>query len=179
MQEALLERPVAGDHLPYYDQYIRLVPDGDVVEILVSQIDETAAFLAPLTAEQAQWRPAPGEWNAVEIVGHLADTERVFSYRALRIARADPTPLSGVDFEQYVAAADFAGRSLADVLEEFVAVRRATVAFFRSLDRAAWGRKGVADGNGISVRSIAYILAGHELHHLADLRRYHGTGGAR
>jgi hypothetical protein len=179
MNHVVLGRPEAGDHLPYYDQYIRLVPEGDVIALLASQIEETAAFLAPLTAEQAQWRPAPGEWNAVEIVGHLADTERVFSDRARRIARADPTPLSGVDFEQYVASADFARRPLADVAEEFVAVRRATVAFFRSLDHVAWGRKGVADGNGISVRSIAFILAGHELHHLADLRRYHGAGGVR
>jgi hypothetical protein len=179
MNHVVLGRPEVGDHLPYYDQYIRRVPEGDVVALLASQIEETATFLAPLTAEQAQWRPAPGEWNTVEIVGHLADTERVFSYRALRIARADPTPISGIDFEQYVASADFARRPLADVAEEFVAVRRATVAFFRSLDQAAWGRKGVADGNGINVRSIAFILVGHELHHLADLRRYHGAAEAR
>jgi hypothetical protein len=179
MQQTYPGRPAAGDHLPYYDQYIRLVPDGDIVALLASQIEETVAFLAPLTAEQARWRPAPGEWNTVEIIWHLADTERVFSYRALRIARADPTPLSGVDFEQYVPAADFSQRSLADVLEEFVAVRRATIALFHSLDGAAWGRKGLADGNGIAMRSIAYILAGHEIHHLADIRRYHGTGETR
>ena len=166
-------RPPTGEHSPYYGRYIALVPDGDLVATLVRQGEETATLLASLTERQARYRPAPGEWETVEIVGHLADTERVLAYRALRIARRDPTPLEGVgDFDAYVAAAAFDGRTLADVAAEFAAVRQASLALFRSLDPAAWARVGVADGERVSVRALGYIVAGHELHHLADLRRY-------
>ena len=117
-----------GEYLPYYEPYIRRVPDGDIVTIFERQIAETAAFFAPFSPEQARWRPAPKEWSVIEIVGHLADSERIFSYRALRIARNDPTPLPGADLEAYVPAADFESRSLADVVGDYVAVRHATVA---------------------------------------------------
>jgi len=164
-------RPADGEYLPYYDPYIRRVPDGDIVDILDHQIGETAAFFAPFSTEQARWRPAPKEWSVIEIVGHLADSERIFSYRALRIARNDPTPLPGADLEAYVPAAGFESRTLADVVGEYVVVRHATVALLRSLDAAAWTRRGTADGNPISVRALAYILAGHETHHVEELRK--------
>ncbi len=170
-------RPAAGESSPYYAQYIRLVPDGDIVEILDRQIDGTVATLSSFTAEQAEWRPSPGEWNAVEIVGHLADTERVFAYRALGFARNDPTPLPGIDPDVFMAGANFADRTLPDVVAEYVAVRRATMAFLRSLNAEAWTRVGVADGNPISVRALAYIAAGHELHHAKDFPRHRAMGG--
>jgi hypothetical protein len=167
-------RPTADEHIPYHGQYIALVPDGDLMAMLAEQIGETAALLASFSPTQAQRRRAPGEWNAIEIVGHLADTERVLTYRALRIARADPAPIEGVeDFASYVSAGDFAGRRLEDVAAEFAAVRHATLMLFRSLDAVAWGRVGMVEGNPISVRAIGYLVAGHELHHLPDLRRYH------
>jgi hypothetical protein len=164
-------RPAEGEYLPYYEPYIRRVPDGDIVAIFERQIAETAAFFAPFSPEQARWRPAPKEWSVIEIVGHLADCERIFSYRALRIARNDPTPLPGADLEAYVAAANFESRPLADVVADYVAVRHATVALWRGLDAAAWTRRGTADGNAISVRALAYILAGHETHHVEELRQ--------
>lgn len=164
-------RPTDGEYLPYYEPYIRRVPDGDIGEIFERQIAETAAFFAPFSAEQAWWRPAPKEWSVIEIVGHLADSERIFSYRALRIARNDPTPLPGADLEAYVPAAGFESRRLADVVGEYEAVRRATIALLRGLDAAAWTRMGTADGNAISVRALAYILAGHETHHVEELRK--------
>jgi hypothetical protein len=164
-------RPPADEHSAYYGRYIALVPPGDLATLLARQAEETAAFLAAFPEEQVRQRPAPGEWNAIEIVGHLADTERVLVYRALRIARGDTTPLEGVDdFAAYVAAANFGGRALADVAAEFAAVRQATLALFRSLDAAAWTRTGSADGARTSVRALGYIVAGHELHHLPDLR---------
>jgi len=169
-------RPDAREYVPYYDTYIRLVPDGDIIEILDRQIDETVAFLSSFTAEQAQWRPGLDEWNTVQIVGHLADTERVFAYRALSFARNDPAPLPGMDPDGFMAGANFADRSLADVVAEFVAIRRASVALVRSLDAAAWTRSGVADGNPISVRALAYIMAGHELHHARDFPRHRAMG---
>ncbi len=166
-------RPLADEHTPYYGRYIALVPDGDLVPMLTRQGEETAVLLASLTLAQARFRPAPGEWNTIEIVGHLADTERVLVYRALRIARADPTPLEGVDdFAPYVAAAGLDQRPLADVAAELMAVRQASLSLFRSFDSAAWGRVGIADGTPVSVRALGYIVAGHELHHLEDIRRY-------
>jgi hypothetical protein len=168
-------RPLADEHTPYYGRYIALVPDGDLVAMLARQGEEMAALLASFTPEQARHRHTPGEWNTIEIVGHLADTERVLSYRALRIARADPKPLEGVDdFAPYVPTAGFDQRPLADVGAEFATVRQASLSLFRSLDAAAWGRVGIADGSPVSVRALGYIVAGHELHHLQDIRRYRG-----
>jgi hypothetical protein len=167
-------RPDTDECLPYYVQYIKLVPDGHVVKLLERQIAESAAFLAAFTPDQALRREAPGEWNAVEIVGHLADTERVFEYRALRIARADPVMWTQVEFPGYAAAANFQARPLGDVVAEYTAVRAAFVAFLRGLDAAAWQRRAPADWTLRSVRVIAYTMAGHELHHLASIRRQHG-----
>jgi hypothetical protein len=167
-------RPDADECLPYYFQYIDLVPAGHVVRLLESQIAESAAFLNGFTPEQALRREAPGEWNMVEIVGHLADTERVFGYRALRIARADPVMWTAVEFPDYAAAANFQARPLGDVVAEYAAVRAAFVAFLRGLDGAAWERRAPPDWTLRSVRAVAYAMAGHERHHLADIRRQQG-----
>ena|SRR5256885_4600147 len=126
-----------------------------------------------LTPEQALWREAPGEWNVVEIVGHLADTERVFEYRALHIARADAARWTNVEFGDYAKAANFQERPLGDVVAEYAAVRAAFVALLRGLDAAAWERRAPADWTLRSVRATAYAMAGHELHHLASIRRQH------
>ena len=118
-------RPLAEEHTPYYGRYIALVPDGDLVSMLARQGEETKSLLTSCSPTQARFRPAPDEWNTVEIVGHLADTERVLVYRALRIARADPTPLAGVDdFGPYMPIAAFDQRPLADVAAEFETVTR-------------------------------------------------------
>ena len=167
-------RPDTDECQPYYFQYIALVPDGHVVKRLERQITESAAFLAAFTPEQALRREAPGEWNTVEIVGHLVDTERVFEYRALRIARADPVMWTKVEFPSYAAAANFQARPLGDVVAEYAAVRAAFVAFLHGLDAAAWERRAPADWTLRSVRTIAYTMAGHEQHHLASIRRQHG-----
>ena len=168
-------RPDADECEPYYFTYIDLVSDGHVLKLLERQVAGSAAFLAAFTPEQALRREAPGEWNVVEIVGHLADTERVFSYRALRIARADPVMWSKVEFGDYAAVANIQERPLGDVVAEYAAVRAAFVAFLRGLDAAAWKRRAPEGWTLRSVRAIAYCMAGHELHHLASIRRQHGT----
>ena len=168
--------PTFDEYLDYYDNYIRLVPEGAITTILEEQVAGTVATLASFSAAQAQWRPAPGEWNATEIVGHLADTERAFAYRALTFARNDPGPLPGIDPDGFMVDAGFASRSLADVVEEFVAVRRASIALFRSLDEAAWFRQGVASGSTMSVRALAYVIAGHEIHHARDFPKHRAMG---
>ncbi len=130
-------RPELDEHLPYYSQYINLVPDGNLVDLLAHQFDATHTLLAALTPQQANFRPKPDDWNIVEVVGHLADTERVFAYRALRIGRNDPTSLPSFDQDLFVANANFASRPLANLLDEFAAVRAATLAFLRTLDGEA------------------------------------------
>jgi hypothetical protein len=165
-------RPQSGEFLDYYGQYINLVPEGEISDILERQIDQTVETLSGFSDEQAAWRPAPGEWNVKEIVGHLVDMERVFTYRALSFARNSPGALPGVDPDEFMVDAGFARRSLDDVVAEFVAVRQATLALFRSLDEAAWLRRGIASDNEVSVRALAYITAGHELHHALDFPKH-------
>ena len=139
--DSLMGRPETDECQPYYFQYIGLVPDGHIVERLGRQIGESAEYLAGFTPERARWREAAGEWNVVEIVGHLADTERVFGYRALRVARADPTMWTAVEFGDYAANANYQARPLGEVVAEYAAVRAAFVAFLRGLDAAAWQRR--------------------------------------
>lgn len=164
-------RPETGEYLPYFGQYIDRVPEGAIIEQLTSQLDTTCRLLAPLSIEQVSYRPKPEDWNILEVLGHITDGERVFAYRALRIARNDPTPLASFDQDLFVANADFASRSLANLLDEYAAVRRATLALFRSLSPAAWLRIGTASDHPMSVRALAYISAGHELHHIADFHQ--------
>ncbi len=173
----LSDRPQTGEFDPYYANYIRRVPDGDVASLLEGQIRETTAALRSLPAARATYRYADGKWSIAEVVGHMIDVERIFNYRALRIARADETPIEGFDENAYVPAAESDGRALADLIAEFEAVRRATVALVRGLPSAAWTRVGTANGKPISVRALVYITAGHERHHLATLRERYGVGG--
>jgi hypothetical protein len=120
--------------------------------------------------QDGDYRYAPGKWSAKEVLGHVCDTERIFAYRALRIARADATPLEGFEQDDYVRNGPFAKLALSDMVEDFIAVRRATLSLLRNLDEAAWSRRGVANKNEVSVRGLAYIIAGHELHHRSILK---------
>ena len=135
-------RPEADEHAPYYAGYINQVPEGDILDHLSTQVERTLSLLAGVTTEQAVLRPAPDQWSINEVICHVADTERIFSYRALRIGRGDTTPLPGFNQEPYVEAADANTRPLADLLAEFAAVRQATIWLFRSLPEAAWDRRG-------------------------------------
>ncbi len=169
--------PAAGEYAPHYAGYVARVPQGDVLARLRKQIGETAALLRPLDAAKASYRYAPGKWSVIEVLGHLCDAERVFAYRALRFARGDETPLAGFDENVYVPAGEFERRSIADVVAEFEAVRAATVALLGGLPEAAWVRWGVANGQRVTVRALAHIIAGHELHHVEVLRTRYGLGG--
>jgi uncharacterized damage-inducible protein DinB len=166
----LAERPAAGEFAPYYAGYVSQVPEGDVLETLSSQLDDTLAFLRGLPAPRASHRYAEGKWTVKEVVGHMADSERIFAYRALRIARGDTTPLPGYDQDAYVRTANFDARSLVALASEFESARRATLTLFRSLDRESLARRGVANGLPVTPRALAYIIAGHERHHVEILR---------
>ncbi len=170
MTTATIPRPDATEYAPFYGTYVGRVPDGDLLELLERQRRETQNLLAGLSDTQALHRYAPGKWSIKEVVGHLMDSERVFCYRALRFARADEKPLQGFDEKAWVPAGSFDARPLADLAAELDAVRRATIALFRGFDAAALARKGTANNNEVTVRALAWIVAGHERHHVAILR---------
>ena len=163
-------RPEAGEYAPYYEKYISLVPAGDVVETLSGQLDDTLALLRGLSEAQAAARYAPDKWSVKEVVGHVLDTERIFGHRAFRFARNDETPLPGFEQDDYVRAANFDKRPMADLADEFEHVRRANLALLRALDEDAWLRRGAANNNEVSVRGLAYIMAGHVMHHVQIIR---------
>jgi hypothetical protein len=170
------QRPAADEFPAYYGRYIDQVPDGDVVALLGQQIERTRNLLAALTDAQARFRYADGKWSPKEIINHLADAERVFSYRLLTFARADATPLPGFDENAWVPSSGADELPLAQVVDELAKVRGATIALLKSLPDAAWGRSGTANGKPISVRALAWIIAGHEVHHARVLaERYVGA----
>lgn len=152
---------IPGPHVPYVD----LVPDGDVVAHLEDGMARTRALLGTLPEARGGYRYAEGKWSIKEVLNHLVDAERVFSFRLLTFARGDAGPLPGFDEETYAPAAEADRRSLAAILEEFTAVRAATLTLLRGLPDAAWGRRGTANGRVASVRALAWVIAGHEIHH--------------
>lgn len=166
-------RPDPAEYNAYYDRYVALVPAGDIIALLSVQVDDTVALVRELSEEQALHAYAPGKWTIKEVLGHIMDAERVFMHRALRFARRDETPLPGFDENAYVPAGEFNTRPLASLIAELTAVRRASVAFLAGLPHAAWERRGTANGFAVSVRGLAWIAAGHELHHRAIIaQRY-------
>lgn len=175
---AHLAPPEPDEYDPYYLTYIAKVPAGAVLDRLVAQRDDVEAHFAGLGERIALHRYAPGKWSVKELLGHLADTERVFAHRAFRFARADATPLPGFDENTYVPAGGFDRRPIASLLAEWRAVRGATLTLFQGLDPEAWLRRGSANGAAVSVRALAYITVGHTEHHLGILRERYGVRGA-
>jgi len=170
MASVTIARPDPSEYVPYFAQYVDKVPPGDVLALLGKQGDETVAALKGLSDQQALYRYAPGKWSIKQVVGHISDTERVFVYRALCFARGDQQGLPGFDENEYVAGARFDDRPLSDHLAELRAVRVATVTFFAGLNQEELLRTGVANQRKYTVRAVAFIIAGHERHHLALLR---------
>jgi len=164
-------RPADGEFASYAKSDMDYVPGDDAVEVLTAQGEQVAALLASLDEESIRGlRYAPGKWTVKEVIGHLIDDERIFAYRALCVARGDARPLPGFEENDYVAAADFESRPLANLLAEYRAVRAATLALFEPLTAGEWLRRGIVNGYEASVRGLAFHMAGHELHHLRTLR---------
>ncbi len=163
-------RPQPDEAAAYYSLYIDRVPGDDVVAALAAQADEAVAFLSEISEEQSLRRYAPDKWSMRELLGHVNDTERVFMFRVMWFARGFSDPLPSFDQEIGFAAADSDKVSWASHIDEFRAIRSATLAFFRNMPAEAWARSGVASGNPVTVRALAYITAGHAAHHLAILR---------
>jgi hypothetical protein len=175
-----IERPKPAEYNAYYDRYISLIPGSDILATLSSQLPKTVALLSSRSENDEELRYAPDKWSVKEVIGHLIDTERIMAYRALRFARNDRTPIEGFEQDDYVRDGPYANLRLADLVEEFKNVRAATLALFRNLRPSDWTRRGVANQNEISVRALAYVIAGHELYHRHILEeRYLGSGRVR
>jgi len=163
-------RPVADEYNPYYGGYIQAVPEGDVVARMASELDAGLALYGGIPEAKRAYRYAEDKWTVRQVLGHVVDTERIFSYRALCIARGDRTPLPGMDQDDYMAGADFETRSWESLLSEYEHLRRANLALFATFDEDILDRRGVASGFEVSVRALVWIAAGHEIHHRRVVR---------
>ncbi|WNQ13907.1 DinB family protein [Paenibacillus aurantius] len=162
------QRPSEEEYAGDFGYYIRLVPEGNIIDILLAQEKQMTELLASLTESQGAYRYAEGKWMLKEVVGHIADGERVMTYRLLRFARGDQTPLPGFDQELFISP--FENWTMPQLAEDYRAVRQSTIALLRGLPEEAWSRKGTANNVSITARAIAYGIAGHELHHMGVIR---------
>lgn len=163
----MITRPYPTEYHPFASTYVAHSADTDsITGLLASSIENTVAWFNAIPASKEVYAYAPGKWTIREVLGHMIDTERIFAYRALAVSRGEQQPLPGFDQEPYVLNSESNKRPLADLIEEFKAVRLTTLLFFRSITDAQSERLGIASGHPVSVRALAYMIAGHELHHM-------------
>ena len=163
-------KPQPDEAAPYYSGYINLVPDGDIVGVLENQLEVTSAFLSGISEEKSLERYGPGKWSLRELLSHVNDTERVFTFRALWFARGFTDPLPSFDQETAVKGAGADEVSWANLVAEFRLIRQSTIALFRELPDEAWERRGIASDNPVTVNALAFITAGHAIHHMNVIR---------
>lgn len=169
-----MTRPAPTEFAQFYAGYISKVPDSGPVADLQAQIAQLES-LRGMSEEQGNYRYAEGKWSVKEVIGHLSDAERVFGYRLIRIVRGDKTPLAGFDENAWAEAAPHARRSMRAVVDELIAVRRATLALLDSIEESSLSNTGLANNNPVSARAICWILAGHSHHHLNVLAEKYGV----
>ena len=165
-----MNRPERTEYDPYYEHYVSLVADSDIVGVLAAQPTKLQDIFTAMPEEKGEFRYGDGKWSIKELFGHLIDGERMFAYRLFRISRGDETPIEGFEQDGYIENAHSNDRSFADLLEEFSLLRRANMIFFKNLSDEAWSRVGIANNAKISVRALIYIMAGHVEHHLNVLK---------
>src|ERR1041385_3301291 len=170
MSQYITGRPDSSEHAPYYGKYIQLVPEDDIVGAMALQTEQTLHFLRTLPSSIGSKRYAPDKWSVNEVIGHISYFERVFAGRALFFARNAPGAHPSMEQNDWINAAAFGNQRLEDLITEFEFVRRSSLSFFRQLTEEAWKRRGIASDNEFSVRSLAYIIVGHERHHLEILK---------
>jgi hypothetical protein len=172
-------RPEENEFAPAYKGYISQVLEDDAIVALEAELNESLAFFRAIDEQASKTAYAEGKWTIRQVLGHIVDTERVMSYRALRFARNDKTELPGFEQDDFMRGASFNEVSMGDMLREFEYLRRANILMFRNLSAEAWERRGVASGREITVRALAYIVVGHEKHHRKVVReRYLSAIGA-
>ena len=170
MESLVISRPDATERIPYFSRYIDLVRSNDILKTLAIQIDGSLALLRSIPSSKSHYRYAPDKWSVNEVVGHIVDTERVFAYRALTFARNDKASLPGFEQDDWIRGSSFDSFPLAELISEFEGVRRSNIYLFQHLTAEAWMRRGKANNAEISVRALAYVIAGHELHHIQILK---------
>ncbi len=170
-----IARPAASEYAPFYAGYVARVPEDDILSVLTRQKDEIGDLVRALPAAKETYRYAEGKWSIREVMGHLIDAERVFGYRAFCFSRGEQAALPSFDENQYVAAAGADSVPLAQLVEELAVVRASNLAFLRRLDDTEWARVGTASGKPVSVRALAWIMAGHPRHHVSVLRERYGV----
>jgi uncharacterized damage-inducible protein DinB len=165
-----MTRPTPTDYAPPHAGYVDLVDEEDILSAMQEQSSQTQKLLASLDEQRATYRYGEGKWSIKEVIGHIVDAERIIGYRALAVARGDTQPLPGFDENSYVQNASFDAWKLGDLAEEYALVRRSNIVFFQNLPPEAWDRRGIANQHPVSVRGLAYVIVGHERHHLQVLR---------
>jgi uncharacterized damage-inducible protein DinB len=172
-----LEKPKTDEYSPNVDMYLDLLPDdGLILKHLENNLKATLELVSPLPEEKGLYRYAKDKWTLKQVLVHIMDDERIYAYRALRFARNDKTELSGYESDDYTRYAEANDRTLESILEEYTAVRKATIALFKNLSEEAFSGRGVANGNLVTVRALAYHIAGHELHHIQIIKeKYLGS----
>lgn len=171
----MMNRPEKGDYSTYAGKYVALVPDGDIVERLANQLEEMTSYWSSLSEEQALYRYEANKWSLKELLGHIIDSEAIMSYRLLRIARGDTTMLAGFEQDDYIPTAGFDAVPIQALIERYVLTRRSTLSLLRTLPEDAWSRRGNANGSEVTALALAYIIAGHEIHHRNMIRERYMT----
>jgi uncharacterized damage-inducible protein DinB len=167
-------RPQLDEFAPYFGQYINLMPEGNIIDLLGDQLNETIALLGHLSDAQAEYRYAEGKWSIKEVLGHITDNERIWAYRMLRIARGDNYTCVSYDENQFVAESSFHLQPISSLVEEFTHVRRSTILLLRGLPDEAWHRMGTLYDTKLTVNAAVYVVAGHEKHHRSVLTSRYG-----
>ncbi|MDQ1147597.1 putative damage-inducible protein DinB [Bacillus sp. SORGH_AS 510] len=161
----MLQRPLTSEYPEYYVPYVDLVPEGDLLTILNEDLNSTIALFEGISNEEGHFRYATDKWSIKEVLGHMTDTERIMSYRLLRIGRGDQTALAGFNENEFVEGSQINNQSINDILEDFVATRKATITLIKNMPVEAWSYKGNANNTEVTARAIGYIIAGHAIHH--------------
>lgn len=170
-----MRRPTEAEYATFYAGYVGLVPESDILAVLEPQVEEIRRFLAPVSAEKETYRYAEGKWSIRQVLGHLVDGERIFGHRAFCISRGEEAALPSFDEKQYVDGARSEEVPLRELVDELALVRQANLAVLRRLDEREWGQVGTASGKPVSVRALAWVMAGHPRHHLQVLRERYGV----
>lgn len=170
------KKPVEGEYIPYQKTYFDQVPDGDLIDLLQQNIDETAKLIASLTEEQGNHSYAPGKWTLKQVINHICDCERVMAYRALCIARGEQQSLPGFEQDDYVALANTDERKLVDMLGELISIRAGSLTLLHSFNEEILARKGQANNHTVTVNALCYVIAGHEVHHMRIIREKYLNG---
>lgn len=165
-----MERPTEAEYAPFYAGYVTLVPETDILGVLAGQAAEIRRLAASVPAERQSHRYAEGKWSIRQVLGHLVDAERVFGYRAFCFSRGERAALPSFDENEYVKAARSDATPLGDLVDELALVRESNLVVLRRLEPLEWARVGTASGHPVTVRALAFIMAGHPRHHVLVLR---------